>query len=211
MQRSVPDVKLVWIARDPIRRLESSYREAHHSGHFFGFHAPYTIGELVRETPNFIADSLYWRRLAHYRSAFPRAAMHLMFLEDLARNPAAELRRLCRFLGVDPEAWPADTTAIQVNEGGRKLRDSRLLRVLRTAPVTGPALRRLSPAWLDRTGRLLGLRIPFRRPVPWRPADLEWTQDRLRDDARRLLDHAGKPADFWPWVSGVAVPSEAAT
>lgn len=211
MHRCVPDVKLIWIARDPLRRLESSYREAHHSGHFFGFHAPYAIGELARTAPNFIADSLYWQRLGHYLATFPRAHMHLLFLEDLARDPAAELRRLWEFLGVDADARFPVTTATPVNEGGRKLRDSRLLRRLRTSPITGPVVRRLPPAWLDRAGRLLGLRLPFTRPVAWRAADLQWTQDRLRDDARQFLDHAGKPADFWPWVGGGAAPPGVAT
>lgn len=210
IQRCVPDVKLIWIARDPLGRLESSYREAHHSGHFFGFHAPYAIGELVRAAPNFIADSLYWQRLAHYLATFPRAQMHLLFLEDLARDTATELRRLGKFLGVDPAGWLSMTSAATVNEGGRKLRDSRLLRMLRTSRMSGPALQRLPPPLIDRAGQLLGLRIPFTRPVRWSPGDLQWTQDRLRDDARRFLDYAGKSVEFWPWVGG-ADPTEATT
>lgn len=192
-----PRVKLVWIARHPLERLESSYREAHHSGHLFRYHAPYSIGEYLADAPVAVADTRYRRRLDRYLALVPAEQCFVLFLEDLIREPARELARLHAFLGVRP--WPAaDRGPNQwLNRGGEKLYDSRLLRLARRTPGLERLVRKAGGDRIDRLGRRIGLRRRFAGPIRWRPGERDRVLDELRDDATGLLRFAGKPADFW--------------
>ncbi|MCE9630297.1 MAG: methyltransferase domain-containing protein [Planctomycetia bacterium] len=192
-----PRVKLVWIARHPLERLESSYREAHHSGHYFNFHAPYSIGEYLREAPAAIDDTRYWSRLNHYRDLLPDSQFHVLFLEDLVADRETELGRLCAFLGLSHPLPHSLTATNWLNKGADKLYDSRLMRLLRTAPVSRRCVKAAGPDFVDRAGRRIGLRRPFAGPIHWRARDRAWALDAVREDALRLLRFAGKPADFW--------------
>lgn len=199
-----PQVKLIWIARHPLKRLESSYREIHHSGHIYGYQAPYSIGEYLADSPFAVDDTRYRRRLDHYLSLFPAEQFHVLFLEDLVADRAAELARIHAFLGVQP--WQPDATAeaCWLNSGGEKLYDSWLLRRGRSTPGIRRLVHTLGGHRIDALGRVTGLRRPFHGPIAWRPGERERILDTLRDDALGLLRLAGKPADFWDL--GAAAP-----
>ena len=82
-----PHVRLIFIARNPIARLESSFREHHHSGYKYGISAPYSIGQALQKSPNIIDDTLYWQRISAYRRYASDSQIHVLFLEDFVRNP----------------------------------------------------------------------------------------------------------------------------
>ncbi|MEX0671144.1 MAG: sulfotransferase [Pirellulales bacterium] len=196
-----PRVKLVWIARHPLKRLESSYREAHHSGHYFHFHAPYSIGEYLRQTSAAIDDTRYWSRLNHYRDLLPDSQFHVLFLEDLMANREAELGRLFAFLGVSQTLPRSHDAADWLNKGADKFYDSRLMRFCRTAPVLRRCVKAAGTDVVNRAGRRIGLRRPFVGPIHWHDRDRAWAHDAVREDALRLLQFAGKPTDFWNFSS----------
>lgn len=192
-----PQVKLVWIARHPLKRLESSYREAHHGGHYFRFHAPYSIGEYLREASVAIDDTRYWSRLNHYRDLLPDSQFHVLFLEDLISNREVELGRLFAFLGVSQTLPRSVDGADWLNKGEDKFYDSRLMRFFRTAPVLRRIVQAAGPDVVDRAARRIGLRRPFVGPIHWQNRDRDRALDAVREDARRLLRFAGKPTNFW--------------
>jgi hypothetical protein len=97
-----PGLKCIFIARHPMRRLESSFRQMHHIGHLFGVSAERDITATLFKLPNMIADTRYWNILNRYRRFFPDEQIHLVFLEDLARQPEVEVRRCFHFLEIDP-------------------------------------------------------------------------------------------------------------
>jgi len=130
-----PAVKLIFIARDPIARIESSFREYHHSGSHFGLNTPYDIETALDMLPELISDSCFWSRLNNYRQRVADDNILLVFLEDLKANPLAVMQRCFTFLGVDPLFRPVDP-ALRLNEGEAKLFDSRLWRYLRNAAPT---------------------------------------------------------------------------
>ncbi len=98
-----PDLKVILIARDPIARLESSFRYMHHVGHEWGVWASDCIGETLKMLPNMIRDTMYWQRLICLRSYFPDDRIHILFLEDFNADSAGELAKCCRFLGVSDD------------------------------------------------------------------------------------------------------------
>lgn len=193
-----PEVRLIFIVRNPLRRIESSYREFHHSGPYFGINdVPFDIGEALQRFPQLVEDSRYWTRLQNYRARVPDSRIHVVFLEDLKRDPAAVMAGCFRFLGLAPVA--ASGAKRQLNAGEDKLFDTPLLRKLRNAQWFGPRLARVPLARQDAVFRRIGLRRPFPpgHRIVW-PADtLAWLMARIGDDAGQLLAHCGKPADFW--------------
>ena len=63
LHRNNPNMRILFIARHPLRRIEPSYREMHHSGPRFGFNAPYDLREALAFFPQFIAASRLANRM----------------------------------------------------------------------------------------------------------------------------------------------------
>lgn len=97
MHRYLPDLKLVYVVRHPLERLESQWR--HRKGR-------------KRRTPSFeamlksrhlrklvLGCSLYHERLQSFRAYYPDEQIHCLTFEDLVNEPKATLRELLLFLG----------------------------------------------------------------------------------------------------------------
>ncbi|NDJ59674.1 MAG: sulfotransferase domain-containing protein [Chloroflexi bacterium] len=108
-----PDVKLIWLFREPIARAYSHYW-------FFislGKERRAFPQALDREATGAVADftmryrdrSVYATQVERYLTYFKPEQMLYLLFEDLVRDPHAVLRRACEFLGVDPEfTYPED-------------------------------------------------------------------------------------------------------
>lgn len=197
IKRHYPDIKLIFIARDPIKRIESSFRESHHSSPRFGFDTPFDTADALREMPVFIDDTRYWTRLNNYREHFPKQNIHILFLEDLTAQTGVELQKCFRFLGVDPEV-KIQGQSRQLNAGTSKLYDSRLLRRIRNNRFTGIPLSKVSIDTQDRIFSKLGLRRTFKKPISLHAETRHRLLSELESEMASLLDYAGKPLDFWP-------------
>jgi hypothetical protein len=194
--RHFPEIRLIFIARDPIARIESSYRELHHSGYRYGVRTPFTIFEALRQHHNIIADTLYWRRINAYRRHLPDSRIHVLFLEDLRRDPATELAKCFRFLGVDPKVR-IEHTDQKLNDASTKLCDSRLMALIRSHRLTNWLWNRFSVSSQNKIGRLLGLRKAFCGPIQWDPVSLDWVRQEVFPDSRQFLSYYRKPPGFW--------------
>lgn len=146
---------------------------------------------------NYVSHGLYADGVARFFDTFGRDRVHVLFFEEFASNPRAEIRKVYEFLQLEPE-W-ADRINVSVkNRGGvpRNKLAERILysprarvaarwtlppparswveRVLMQRPsangATATASRMLEPVYAPdwrRLERLLG------RPVPWSPAKAE--------------------------------------
>lgn len=193
-----PRLKCIFIARHPLGRLESSFRQMHHSGHLYGVAATRDIGTTLKTLPNMIGDTCYWRMLGRYRRFFPDDQILVLFLEDLSRQPETEVRRCFEFLGLDPNV-PLTDVDRRSNPGQAKEYDTAAMRFIRRH-------RSLRQLWnrIDRDGRRqlarrLGLRRRFDRPVNWSAAAVDRVRQAVAADCDRLLAYAGKSPDFWDW------------
>lgn len=191
-----PQCRFIFIARNPLRRIESSFREMHHSGVQFGIDAPYSLGECMTVLPAMVRDSCFFERISAYVEGFGEEAILVLFLEDLIKEPVAELTRCFTHLGVDP-GFAVDVD-IHLNRGSTKLYDSRLLRYMRNRPATGLRLAKIDPRTQDKFLRPIGLRRPFgKQPITWDEQARSRLEKTVIPDSRRFLEAYGKPADFW--------------
>ncbi|GAB5450750.1 MAG: hypothetical protein Hals2KO_10780 [Halioglobus sp.] len=192
-----PDCRFMFIARNPRSRIESSYREMHHSGVNFGLNAPYALGDCLRVFPQMVQDTLFWERISKYRNAFGDEAILVVFLEELKADQRTVLTRCLDHLGLSIDDMP-DTGSVQMNAGSRKLYDSRLFRFLRSNHVTGLKLAQIESERQDRLFGPLGLRRAFgKKPLHWDDYSLEAFEKDIAPDCLKFLQHYGKPPSFW--------------
>lgn len=201
-----PDMKFIFIVRDPVKRIESAFREFHNSGVVYGINCPFELDQAFKELPAIWEDSCYWRRIQPFRTLAGDESIHVLFLEDLAANPEAELRRCFRFIGAD-EVVDMPSAMLKMNSGESKLIDTPRLRRMRTSPAWGFKIARLSPEWQDRLFKPLGLRVRFKDKVNWNVASRQWVEEHVIPDAERFLQYYGKLPGFWRYFDRTAAGS----
>ena len=88
-----PDIKLVYILRDPIARYKSHLIENY-------YEEPLHDVEYNIETEHYLKTGLYYFQLQEYLRFFSLDQIHILTLEDLISNKLGALNKLFKFLGV---------------------------------------------------------------------------------------------------------------
>jgi hypothetical protein len=106
MHRLMPDVKLIYIVREPVERTYADYAMVQR----FWMNTKQvdrvtcTFEEALATTDNHLGSILpasdYALQIEQYLRYFPREQMLLLLMSDLIKNPAEVLSRVCEFLGV---------------------------------------------------------------------------------------------------------------
>jgi hypothetical protein len=117
LHAKLPDAKLLFILRDPVERLISSFR--FHVGRL-NISDTLSIDDYVRNcfaycrgeaTPEQLGvgrwyletleQGLYASKLSHFRAHFPEAQIIVMFLDDLVKDSCAFMKTICTFVDID--------------------------------------------------------------------------------------------------------------
>lgn len=101
MARMLPDAKLILIVRDPAERAYSQYK---HWVQETGYQKDFDT--FLEEHPSGIDRGRYWTHLQRYLRHYSPDRVHVIVFEELVADPAAQLRELHAFLGVDPGHVP---------------------------------------------------------------------------------------------------------
>jgi hypothetical protein len=192
-----PDCRFIFIARDPIKRIESSYRELHHSGAIYNLEAEYRLCDTMKQIPQMIADTLYMDRIMRYREAFGDESILVLFLEELEADPHYQLKRCFRHIGVD-DSFEIANTDTRLNAGETKLYDTRIFRYLRNHKKIGPRIAKMNAREQDRVFKKYGLRRAFKKPVVWDTEAIKEVTSKVLPNTREFLAFYGKPGDYWP-------------
>jgi hypothetical protein len=186
----VPDVKLVYLVRDPIDRIVSNYLHNRSTG------LEERSIEDALENPadgGYVARSKYFMQLEQYLAFFPSSRILVLAQEDLLHDRAATMREVFTFLGVDASFYDPRFKRIMHPTSHRR----------RKAPLgafvdTVARGMRLPDSVSFQVQRLLP--YPFSRPLE-RPAVNGALRERLRrelkDDADRLRRLTGKEFPGW--------------
>jgi hypothetical protein len=174
--RALPDARLLYIARHPLRRMESAWLHARRAGH----RSERSFTATVRRYPEYVDTSDYGAQLAVYLQHFRAERILVLFFEDFRADPRAVLRRAFAFLGVDPDFAVQDADAVRNPSLGQ--------------PVDVAWRRKLARVPLLRwTGGAID-----ERPQ-WDDATRAWVRERLEEPTSRFLEAHGKPTDWWDW------------
>lgn len=98
MHDVIPDAKLIYILRDPIKRMIAAYIHAHADGY-----APRTLDQTLLDfdANNFIRRSKYYMQLQQYLEYYPLSQILIVTQEDLLQHRQQTLQKIFRFLEVD--------------------------------------------------------------------------------------------------------------
>lgn len=101
MVHVVPDVRLVYLVRDPIARAVSQYRHHRRDG---SEHRPLETA-VLDPASQYVARSRYHERLVPFLAAFRVERIHLVVQEELLAAPERTLPAVFGFAGADPDFW----------------------------------------------------------------------------------------------------------
>lgn len=181
----LPKAKLLYIVRHPLDRMESGWAQQVYSR---VTRLRQDFNTALRIRPSIVESSLYWKQINAYRNYYPDERIHVMFLEDLKRDPQRELADCFAFLGVNKNFRVPGAERPRNARAGRKI-DVCLGTSHR--PPWYSALRKLAPRSKERTS---GYEVP---PAVWQDNTRRWAIEQVIDDSLRFLRFYGKPADFW--------------
>jgi hypothetical protein len=104
VHRLLPEVKVIFLMRNPIERAWSHARMQMHHG--FLSSRPADIRNHLRDEES-VARTDYLRTIDCWRTCFSSEEIFVGFVEDIHFRPDEFLRQVCAFLGVDSNVdWP---------------------------------------------------------------------------------------------------------
>lgn len=195
-----PDLKIVLLLRDPVRRAFSNHLHEIIKGHV----DPVPFEEGLANNPAYIEQGLYATHLARWRDAFDPDRILVLFSEEIATDPGAAARALFGFLGVD-EGFDSAILHERRNEsdrprlpalrsglraGGDWMRRHSLEPMLARIKATPPVAQILRANSIEMRDE-----IP-----PMRPETAERLHGILADEMLRLRAMLGR--DRLPWETG---------
>ena len=148
LARDLPDVKMVIILRNPVKRAFSHWWMNTTFGlEKLSFKAAIekslTLSredmEKARMCENFYLQAGYYaEQLKRYLEYFPRDRFHIIFSDDLKRDTEGTLRGIAGFIGVTPMEMPEDTVNRLESLGPFAAKIRRILRYLSMDNVIPP-------------------------------------------------------------------------
>ena len=103
ISEQLPDVRLIYVVRNPIERIRSHYQTRVAEG---TERAPFEVAVL--ENPIYLDYSRYSLQIEQYMRWFPREQLLVLTSEELRSARAATVRKAYEFLGVDAAFVPAE-------------------------------------------------------------------------------------------------------
>lgn len=196
----IPDVRLIYLVRDPIDRIL-----AHYSQHRAIGKDDRPLDEAIRsslrdgdEKPNpYLCVSSYATQVEQYLAVFPAERLLVIDNADLLEDRRTVLRETFRFLGVDEsfsspafdEILNPKTDQVRFNRAGARLRETRAAELARRR--VPPKVRRALTTPLRRA-----LSEPAERPE-LSPDLRDELSERLGPEADRLRELTGKRFATW--------------
>jgi hypothetical protein len=177
----LPGARLICSLRDPVARLYSDYLRFKYDRH-------YGVLEACERHPEIVERGLYGRHLNAYLKHFAREQLMINIYEDRAADPAAFMRRVYDFVGVDPE-FRSSRLDLLIKPGAPELR--------------GLAIKALyflqAPDWAPRPLKSLHYRLrnTYYQTLPLSEAELKTLRGYFTDDIRQLESLLGRQLDGW--------------
>lgn len=186
-------LKLIYIVRHPIERIESGWVQMRFSGNEI---AHYSLDKAVKNNRIWLVDSTnYWQEINRYRDYFPDENILVVFFEDFKTDYRSVVRRCFEFLGVDPQA-PIDTSFRHLNPCQNKEVPRAVLSVARSFPYMNTVLKLLPGSFRNSLGGRFFFKRVTKRPR-LKPRTQKWVADELQEDIMTFLQFYGKPFDYW--------------
>ncbi|HEY2069915.1 MAG TPA: sulfotransferase domain-containing protein [Rhizomicrobium sp.] len=183
---TLPNVKLVFVFRDPVERVVSLYHHMRAKGD-----TALPLADAIDTLPELLEEGFYARYFAHYRDTFSEGVFPLI-LDDLQVAGEDALKPLFKFLGVDAQFQP-----VALSERAYERREARSRTIARMATGTSRLLHAMGLHRAVAAAKAVGAeRIVMRKPNAPSEAVEPAIAARLHalydDDIARLGDMLGR-------------------
>jgi hypothetical protein len=179
----VPDVKLIYVVRDPLVRLESDWIHAVGAGKWRGDFAS-AVADV--ETSSMVQTSRYWTQLSEFLNVYPAEQVRVMSYDDISREPRRAVNEVLEFLGLDPD-FDDPTIGKKIHPSSRKMRPNRLGMLFWEDQVRRRRLRK----YLRRL-----VCSPIEPPV-WNPSDKARVIEYLQPEVDAIREFSGLEFPKW--------------
>ena len=198
----IPEVRLIYIVREPIARIRSHYQTRVAEG---TERAPFE--EAVFANSIYMDYSRYALQIEQYLEYFPREQLLIITSEDLRNARQVTIRKVYEFLGVDADFVPGDLNQNFYQTKERAIRSPIPLWLRKGLKKNFPSSKRfkelennifhtLGRLWPRSNGSSKRAK-PFAIPEAVR----ERLAHELEDDVRRLRGYMGPDFDGWSRIS----------
>jgi hypothetical protein len=94
---AIPEVKLIFMFRDPVQRVVSLYRMKRAYGMI-----PWSFEDALEKDSELISSGMYSTQLAQWRRMFPDEQMLVTVYDDLRNDPQQFIHSITEFIGIPP-------------------------------------------------------------------------------------------------------------
>jgi len=196
-----PTARFVYVVRDPIDRINSCWRQALSSGHWYRYYynkemMPLSFERAVFEYPHLLKTTLYYQNMIEYLKYFNEKQIKVLFYEDFKRNGQEAVQGIFEFLGVNPEFVPNGIDKPK-NVGSTK-------------KMAHPSLKKIAnilsriPGFASASNFNMGISTVAKYYPKTKLIEPSWsfeTKKRflcyIKNDAIKILDYANKSHDIW--------------
>lgn len=189
IRETLPDVKLIFSLRHPVKRAYSVYWQAVRLGN-----ENRPVEQALTEAEHRVRNGRYYSLLQNWYDVFDPAQIKVILFDDLARDALGVFQDVCRFLDVDDTFVPDLTIR---NKGGalKNKRLGRFYEQLKNSPLK-QAIDPLVPERLrDRVNDMRNQN--FEEPPPIPPAVAERLHAYYQPDIEQLEGFLGRDLSAW--------------
>jgi Sulfotransferase domain len=187
---AVPDVKLIYLIRNPIDRIRSMYMHLVDRGEEF---AP--LKEAVHGRDDYLDISRYGYQLEQYLLVFPRDRLMVVSSDALRHRRIETMESIFRFIDVDPDVELLDVSK-EYHRGDEKRRIWPAMEGTRSLLRRSGLMRHVPKDLKFKARTALSTQVPTdRAEIDDELADYLWSV--LAEDLKRLRAIVGPDFELW--------------
>ena len=117
INQALPNVKLIYIMRHPVDGAYSFYVHRLKGARYHPELAVSdTFEETIKQQSEFLDNGYYQDCIEQYLRFFPRESLLPLLMEDLIQQPGETMKKIFRFINVDPEIDVIQETPVAANK-----------------------------------------------------------------------------------------------
>lgn len=208
ISKALPTVKLIYIMRHPVERAYSHYvqriKNAQNARRQLEVQGSFE--QRIKKESFFLDSSDYMKQIEQYIQLFPKELFLFILMDDLIKNPADTIGKVCHFIGVDAGIDIVENQPIAANQATYHkewfLR-SRITAPLKKIPGLAGAAALLPQGVRDGAYQVLR-QLPYRQqveqkylPQPMLPETRQMLLARFREPNQRLAEFLERDLSHW--------------